>query len=165
MRTLPPLVRSYLSLATDRTPASRAVHHQRPGRRRGRGAPPQQSSVQGATAGGERSARDAHAPPCPAPAGQEFRAPTLAGISAPMRRCAPADAGEAGRARRARPKRPIYKRAPGPVRFSAGDEAGDEEEVRGAHGARQRADVDAHGMNHGSEEDDGEKITSDLSKT
>ena len=30
------------------------------------------------------------------------------------------------------PKRPIYKRASGPVRFSAGDEDGDEEEGRGA---------------------------------
>jgi RNA recognition motif-containing protein len=40
------------------------------------------------------------------------------------------------------PKRPIYKRAPGPVRFSAGDEDGDEEEGRGAHGARHRADAD-----------------------
>jgi len=42
-----------------------------------------------------------------------------------------------------RPKRPIYKRAPGPVRFSAGDEDG-EEERRGAHGARPRVDADAH---------------------
>jgi RNA recognition motif-containing protein len=38
------------------------------------------------------------------------------------------------------PKRPIYKRAPGPVRFSVGDEDGDEEEVHGALGVRQRAD-------------------------
>jgi hypothetical protein len=38
----------------------------------------------------------------------------------------------------------MYKRAPGPVRFSAGDDDGDEEEERGAHGARQRADADEH---------------------
>jgi hypothetical protein len=44
------------------------------------------------------------------------------------------------------PKRPIYKRAPGPVHFSAGDEGGDEEEVRGAYGARPRADADAHDL-------------------
>jgi len=30
------------------------------------------------------------------------------------------------------------------VRFSAGDDDSDEEEVRGAHGARQRADADEH---------------------
>src|SRR5207245_878568 len=42
------------------------------------------------------------------------------------------------------PKRPIYKRTPGPVRFSAGDDDSDEEEVHDAHGARQRADADEH---------------------
>jgi RNA recognition motif-containing protein len=42
------------------------------------------------------------------------------------------------------PKRPIYKRAAGPVRFSAGDDDGDAEEGHGAHGARRRADAGAH---------------------
>jgi len=42
-----------------------------------------------------------------------------------------------------RPKRPMYKRAAGPVRFSAGDEDGNEE-VRGAHGTRRRADAGEH---------------------
>jgi RNA recognition motif-containing protein len=38
------------------------------------------------------------------------------------------------------PKRPIYKRATGPVRFSAEDDI-DEEEVRGARGASRRANT------------------------
>jgi hypothetical protein len=42
------------------------------------------------------------------------------------------------------PKRPIYKRAPGPVRFSTEDDDGDEAEGRGAHGVRPHADTDAH---------------------
>ena len=41
------------------------------------------------------------------------------------------------------PKRPMYKRAAGPVRFSAEDDDMDEE-VHGAHGARRRADADEH---------------------
>jgi len=69
----------------------------------------------------EARARDAHAPP-------RRRRP-------PAKRAAKAERG---------PKRPMYKRAPGPVRFSAGDDDGDEEEERGAHGARQRADADEH---------------------
>ena len=48
--------------------------------------------------------------------------------------------GEAGRPAERGPKHPIYKRAAGPVRFSTGDEDGDEEE-RDAHGARRCADV------------------------
>ena len=39
------------------------------------------------------------------------------------------------------PKRPIYKRALGPVRFSAGDGEDDEEEGRGVHGAPDRTDA------------------------
>jgi hypothetical protein len=35
----------------------------------------------------------------------------------------------------------MYKRTAGPVRFSAEDDDGDEEEVPGAHGARRRADA------------------------
>jgi cold-inducible RNA-binding protein len=61
--------------------------------------------------------------------------------AAPRRRRPPAK--RAAQAERG-PKHPIYKRAPGPVRFSAGDEDSDEEEVRGARGARQRADADEH---------------------
>jgi hypothetical protein len=38
----------------------------------------------------------------------------------------------------------MYKRAPGPVRFSTGDDDGDEEEMRGAHGARHRTDAAEH---------------------
>jgi RNA recognition motif-containing protein len=95
----------------------------------------------------EARARDAQAPP------RAPRPPVVADPStdtgwdfgpeaAPRRRRTPAK--RAAHAERG-PKRPIYKRAPGPVRFSAGDEDGDEEEeVRGAHGARQRADADAH---------------------
>jgi cold-inducible RNA-binding protein len=97
----------------------------------------------------EARARDAHAPPsAPRPAAP--RPPVSADMStdagrdfgpdaAPRRRRPPAKS--AAKAERG-PKRPIYKRAPGPVRFSAGDDDGDEEEVRGAHGASQRADAD-----------------------
>jgi RNA recognition motif-containing protein len=53
----------------------------------------------------------------------------------PAKRAAPAERG---------PKRPMYKRAPGPVRFSTGDDDGDEEEMRGAHGARHRTDAAEH---------------------
>ena len=98
----------------------------------------------------EARARDAPAPPraprpVPAPpvatdprtdAGRDFGPD-----AAPRRRRPPAK--RAAHAERG-PKRPIYKRAPGPVRFSARDEDGDEEEVRGAHGARHRADAVAH---------------------
>jgi RNA recognition motif-containing protein len=102
----------------------------------------------------EARARDAPAPPsaprAPRPAGP--RPPSAADPSpeagrdfgpdaAPLRRRPPAK--RAAHAERG-PKRPIYKRAPGPGRFSAGDEDGDEEEVRGADGARHRADADAH---------------------
>ena len=53
----------------------------------------------------------------------------------PAKRAAPAERG---------PKRPMYKRAPGPVRFSTGDNDGDEEEMRGAYGARHRTDAAEH---------------------
>ncbi len=88
----------------------------------------------------EARARDAPAPPsAPRPAGP--RPPSAADPSPEAGR----DFGPDAAPRRWRPpaKRPIYKRAPGPVRFSAGDEDGDEEEVRGAYGARHRADADA----------------------
>ena len=99
----------------------------------------------------EARARDAHAPPStPRPAAP--RPPAAADMStdagrdfgpdaAPRRRRPPAKS--AAKAERG-PKRPIYKRASGPVRLSAGDDDddGDEEEVRGAHGASQRADAD-----------------------
>jgi RNA recognition motif-containing protein len=94
----------------------------------------------------EARARDAHAPPrAPRPppaadprsdAGRDFGPD-----AAPRRRRTLAK--RAAHVERG-PKRPIYKRAPGPVRFSAGDEDGDEEEVRGAHGARRRADAGEH---------------------
>ena len=61
--------------------------------------------------------------------------------AAPRRRRTPAK----GAAKSERgPKRPMYKRATGPVRFSAEDDDGDEEEVHGAHGARRRADAGEH---------------------
>jgi len=53
----------------------------------------------------------------------------------PAKRAAPAERS---------PKRPMYKRAPGPVRFSTGDDDGDEEEMGGAHGARHRTDAAEH---------------------
>ncbi len=53
----------------------------------------------------------------------------------PAKRAAHADHG---------PKRPMYKRAAGPVRFSAVDDDGDEEEEHGAHGTRRRADAGEH---------------------
>ena len=94
----------------------------------------------------EARARDAPAPPrAPRPpgatdprteAGRDF-GPDAAPLRRrpPAKRATPAERG---------PKRPIYKRAPGPVRFSARDEDRDEEEVRGPHGARHRADAVAH---------------------
>ena len=99
----------------------------------------------------EARARDDHgAPRAPRPAAPrpEGVAATSAGDgrdfgpnAAPRRRRAPAK--RAAQAERG-PKHPIYKRAAGPVRFSAGDEDGDEEEERGAHGARRRADAGEH---------------------
>ena len=92
----------------------------------------------------EARPRDAHAPAsAPRPptaadpstdAGRDF------GPDAAPRRRRP-QAKRAAHAERG-PKRPIYKykRAPGPVRFSVGDEDGDEEEVHSAPGVRQRAD-------------------------
>lgn len=90
----------------------------------------------------EARARDAHAPPnAPRPAAPRTDAGRDFGPDAvPLRRRTPAK--RAAHAERG-PKRPIYKRAPGPVRFNTGDEDG-EEEVRGAHGARQRADAEEH---------------------
>jgi RNA recognition motif-containing protein len=97
----------------------------------------------------EARARDEHAPPS-APRSAAPRPPSSAATSAgdgrdfgpdaaPRRRRPPAP-----RATKAehRPKRPIYKRALGPVRFSAGDEEGEEE--GGAHGVRPRVDADMH---------------------
>src|SRR3989442_9426167 len=99
----------------------------------------------------EARARDAPAPSsAPRPAGS--RPPSAAdpspeagrdfGPDAAPRRRRPL-AKRAAHAQRG-PKRPIYKRAPGPVRFSAGDEDEDEDEGRGAYAARHRADADAH---------------------
>ena len=93
----------------------------------------------------EARARDDHgAPRAPRPEGG---AATSAGDgrdfgpdATPRRRRAPAK--RAAQAERG-PKHPIYKRAAGPVRFSTGDEDGDEEE-RDAHGARRRADAGEH---------------------
>jgi RNA recognition motif-containing protein len=94
----------------------------------------------------EARPRDAHAPAsAPRPptaadpstdAGRDFgpdAAPRRRRPSA--KRAAPAESG---------PKRPMYKRVPGPVRFSTGDDDGDEEEMRGAHGARHRTDAAEH---------------------
>ena len=94
----------------------------------------------------EARPRDAHAP-ASAP-----RPPTAADPSTDAGRDFGPDAAPRRRRPQAKravhaergPKRPIYKRAPGPVRFSAGDEDGDEEEVRGAHGARHRTDAAEH---------------------
>jgi RNA recognition motif-containing protein len=84
----------------------------------------------------EARPRDAHAP-ASAP-----RPPTAADPSTDAGR----DFGPDAAPRRRRPpaKRPMYKRAPGPVRFSTGDNDGDEEEMRGAHGARHRTDAAEH---------------------
>ena len=91
----------------------------------------------------EARARDASAPPS-APRPTAPRPPVAADTrpdAGPRRRRAPAK--HAAHVERG-PKHPIYKRAPGPVRFSAGDEDGDEEEGHGAHGARRRADTGEH---------------------
>jgi RNA recognition motif-containing protein len=99
----------------------------------------------------EARARDASASPrAPRPAGP--RPPAAADPSpeagrdfgpdaAPRRRRPPVK--RAAHAERG-PKRPIYKRAPGPVRFSTEDDDSDEEEGRGAHGVRPHTDTDAH---------------------
>jgi len=96
----------------------------------------------------EARARDAPAPPsAPRPAAP--RLPAAADPSpdagrdfgpdaAPRRRRTPGK--RAAHAERG-PKRPVYKRAPGPGRFSAGDEDDDEEERPGAYGGRHRTDA------------------------
>ena len=61
--------------------------------------------------------------------------------AAPRRRRPPAK--RAAQAERG-PKRPMYKRAAGPVRFSVEDDDSDEEEERGEHIASRRADASAH---------------------
>lgn len=96
----------------------------------------------------EARARDAPAPsraPHPATPRQPVAAdtPTAMGRdfgpdAAPRRRRPPAK--RTAQAERG-PKRPIYKRTAGPVRFSAEEDDSDEEEVRGAHGARHRPDT------------------------
>jgi hypothetical protein len=60
--------------------------------------------------------------------------------AAPRRRRTPTKS--AGRAERG-PKRPIYKRTPGPVRFSMTDDDGDEEEYD-VHGMGQQGETDEH---------------------
>src|SRR5207237_10489799 len=95
---------------------------------RGRDAPP--PSAPGPVGPRPPSAAD------PSPeAGRDFGPDAAPRRRQPVKRAAHAERG---------PKRPIYKRVPGPVRFSAGDEDGDEEEVHDAYGARHRADADAH---------------------
>jgi RNA recognition motif-containing protein len=99
----------------------------------------------------EARARDAHAPPsAPRPAAPRpsVAADTSAGDgrdfgpnAAPRRRRTLAKGAPQAEHR---PKRPLYKRAAGPVRFSTEDDDGNEEEGRGARGARQRADADEH---------------------
>ena len=125
----------------------------------------------------EARARDAHAPPS-APRPTAPRPP----VAADTRPDAGRDVGPDAASRRRRPpakravhaergaKHPIYKRTPGPVRFSAGDED-EEEEVRGAAPTRASmtprsgsASVHDRGMQHGGEEHDGKKSASDLSK-
>ena len=96
----------------------------------------------------EARARDAQAPPrAPRPAAPP--SPRAADQSPPGGR----DFGPDAAPRRRRPpvkraahaergpKRPIYKRALEPGRFSAGDGEGDEEEGRGDHGAPDRTDA------------------------
>ena len=96
-------------------------------------------------------ARDAPAPPS-APRPTAPRPPSAADTptatgrdfgpdAAPRRRRPPAK--RTTQAERG-PKRPIYKRTAGPVRFSAEEDNGDEEEVHGAHGARHHTDATEH---------------------
>jgi RNA recognition motif-containing protein len=98
----------------------------------------------------EARARADHAPPS-APRPAPPRSPSSAAPSArdgqafgpaaaPRRRRPPAKRVALGLRG---PKRPVYKRAAGPVRFSAEDD-GDEEEGRGTHGTRRRANAGAH---------------------
>ena len=99
----------------------------------------------------EAHARDAHAPssalrsagPRPPVVADTNMAPgrDFGPDAAPRRRRPPAK--RAAHAERG-PKRPIYKRASGPVRFSGVDDDGDEEEVRGAPGAHHRTDATEH---------------------
>jgi RNA recognition motif-containing protein len=98
----------------------------------------------------EARARDERAPTGPsrtAAPQPPISADTSAGDSrhfgpdaAPRRRRAPAKG--ATRIERG-PKRPMYKRAAGPVRFSAEDDDMEEED-RGPHGANRRADASDH---------------------
>lgn len=94
----------------------------------------------------EARARDDHAPPrAPRPPGAAATSPgdgrDFGPDAAPRRRRTPAK----GAAKTERgPKRPLYKRAAGPVRFSAADDDGDEEEARGAYGVRRRGDAGDH---------------------
>jgi len=99
----------------------------------------------------EARARDAPAPPS-APRPIAPRPPVAADTrpdagrdfgpdAAPRRRRLPAK--RAAHAERG-PKRPMYKRAAGPVRFSAVDDDGDEEEEHGAHGTQRRAAAGEH---------------------
>ena len=98
----------------------------------------------------EARAREEHAPPRalrPSAPRPPSSAATSAGDdrafgpgAAPRRRRAPTKSAAKGERR---PKRPIYKRTAGPVRFSAADDDGDEE-GRGAHEARRRADAGEH---------------------
>lgn len=99
----------------------------------------------------EARARDAPAPAsAPRPAGP--RPPVAADThmapsrdfgpdAVPRRRRPPAK--RAAQAERG-PKRPIYKRAAGPVRFSSEDDDGDEEEGRGTPRGRHRTDATEH---------------------
>ena len=140
-----------LALPTDRDtgrPRGFAfVEFQRTGRRRGSYTSPPQSGIQGQTAGGERSPGSGRSCDHRSPShrcasrtdlgGHErWRPPALRprrGPAAPAKGAVKAQRG---------PKRPMYKRATGPVRFGAEDDDADEE-VRGEHGAsRQENAVD-----------------------
>jgi RNA recognition motif-containing protein len=126
----------------------------------------------------EARARDAQAPPsAPRPAAP--RPPSSAAPSAgdgrdfgpdaaPRRRRPPAK--RAAQAERG-PKRPIYKRAAGPLRFSTAADDGDEEEGRGTAPTQasltpRSGPASGHdrGMEHGGKDHDGKKSASDLSK-
>ena len=98
----------------------------------------------------EARAREEQAPPRalrPSAPRPPSSAATSAGDSrafgpdaAPRRRRGPTKSGAKGERG---PKRPIYKRTTGPVRFSATEDDGDEE-VRGAYEARRHADASEH---------------------
>lgn len=99
----------------------------------------------------EARARDDHAPPSP----QRPAAPRPP-VGADTRPEAGRDFGPDAMPRRRRPqakrapqterspKRPMYKRAAGPVRFSTTDDDGDEEDERSAHEASRRGDAGEH---------------------